>query len=78
MSKLTWHLFIILLSILNDCTMFSRFSTCRMSKSGALDLAASVGGKMEKEEVLSAVDEYVALSALFQSAKYVLLFLVQF
>ncbi|CAN6476353.1 unnamed protein product [Victoria cruziana] len=36
-----------------------------MSKSGALDLAASVGGKMEKEEVLSAVDEYEKYHASF-------------
>jgi sterol 24-C-methyltransferase len=30
-----------------------------MSKAGALDLASGVGGKISKEEVKSAVDEYV-------------------
>ncbi|GFY96219.1 sterol methyltransferase 1 [Actinidia rufa] len=29
-----------------------------MSKPGALDLASGVGGKMEKKEVLAAVEKY--------------------
>uniref|UniRef100_A0A0A9CYZ1 Uncharacterized protein n=1 Tax=Arundo donax TaxID=35708 RepID=A0A0A9CYZ1_ARUDO len=33
-----------------------------MSKSGALDLASGLGGKINKEEVKSAVDEYVSES----------------
>jgi len=36
-----------------------------MSKSGALDLASGLGGKIDKEEVKSAVDEYVPGSAQF-------------
>ncbi|RWV99689.1 hypothetical protein GW17_00037394, partial [Ensete ventricosum] len=32
-----------------------------MSKSGALDLATGVGGKIKKEDVQSAVDQYVSL-----------------
>lgn len=30
-----------------------------MSKAGALDLASGLGGKIEKDDVLSAVDKYV-------------------
>ncbi|KAL7197420.1 hypothetical protein ACSBR2_020038 [Camellia fascicularis] len=30
-----------------------------MSKSGAFDLATGVGGKIEKKEVLSAVEKYI-------------------
>ena len=30
-----------------------------MSKAGALDLASGVGGKIEKAEVLSAVEKYI-------------------
>lgn len=30
-----------------------------MSKSGTFDLASGVGGKIEKKEVLSAVDKYI-------------------
>ncbi|KAI9169458.1 hypothetical protein LWI28_012623 [Acer negundo] len=43
---------------------FSHFSTFQigivviMSKAGALDLASGVGGKIEKDEVLSAVEQY--------------------
>lgn len=33
-----------------------------MSKTGALDLASGLGGKIDKEQVKSAVDEYVSLS----------------
>lgn len=33
-----------------------------MSKSGTLDLASGLGGKIDKEEVKSAVDEYVYLN----------------
>ena len=33
----------------------------QMSKSGALDLAAGVGGKIKKEDVQSAVDQFVPL-----------------
>jgi hypothetical protein len=38
-----------------------------MSKSGALDLASGLGGKITKEEVKSAVDEYVSESHHSQS-----------
>lgn len=31
----------------------------KMSKAGALDLASGLGGKMEKDDVLSAVDKYI-------------------
>lgn len=31
-----------------------------MSKSGALDLASGVGGKIDKKEVKSAVEQYVS------------------
>ena len=30
-----------------------------MSKKGALDLASGLGGKMDKKEVLSAVEKYI-------------------
>lgn len=33
-----------------------------MSKAGAFDLASGVGGKIDKNEVLSAVDKYFPLS----------------
>jgi hypothetical protein len=33
---------------------------CQMSKPGALDLASGLGGKIEKSEVLSAVEQYDA------------------
>lgn len=33
-----------------------------MSKAGAFDLASGLGGKIDKNEVLSAVDKYVPLS----------------
>lgn len=38
-----------------------------MSKAGALDLATGLGGKMDKSEVLSAVDQYVGVSWFFCS-----------
>ncbi|KAF7137453.1 hypothetical protein RHSIM_Rhsim07G0057300 [Rhododendron simsii] len=38
--------------VVGDC------SSLRMSKAGAFDLATGVGGKIEKDEVLSAVDKY--------------------
>ncbi len=31
---------------------------CEMSKKGALDLASGLGGKLDKKEVLSAVEKY--------------------
>lgn len=34
-------------------------SALEMSKAGALDLASGLGGKIEKDDVLSAVDKYV-------------------
>lgn len=38
--------------VVGDC------SSLQMSKAGAFDLATGVGGKIEKDEVLSAVDKY--------------------
>lgn len=32
-----------------------------MSKAGAFDLASGLGGKIEKDDVLSAVDKYISL-----------------
>jgi len=57
-----------------------------MSKSGALDLASGLGGKIDKEGVKSAVDEYVPLdlpsflfgchvSVLLDTAKLVTMFI---
>jgi hypothetical protein len=42
-----------------------------MSKAGALDLASGLGGKINKEEVKSAVDEYVSESHHSQSQLFV-------
>lgn len=36
-----------------------------MSKAGALDLATGLGGKIEKNEVLSAVEQYVKFDLFF-------------
>lgn len=33
-----------------------------MSKPGAMDLASGLGGKIDKDEVLSAVDKYIYVS----------------
>ncbi|TVU41833.1 hypothetical protein EJB05_15388, partial [Eragrostis curvula] len=41
-----------------------------MSKAGALDLASGLGGKINKEEVKSAVDEYVSESQQLRYEKY--------
>ncbi|XP_043692318.1 cycloartenol-C-24-methyltransferase-like [Telopea speciosissima] len=41
------------------------FEIRKMSKSGALDLASGVGGKIEKKEVISAVDQYEKYHASF-------------
>ena len=35
---------------------------CQMSRSGALDLASGVSGKIEKNEVLSAVQKYLSFN----------------
>ena len=39
-----------------------------MSKSGALDLAAGVGGKIKKEDVQSAVEQYNFFTPLMRMA----------
>lgn len=38
--------------------MFGGWQKVEMSKAGALDLASGLGGKIDKDDVLSAVDKY--------------------
>jgi hypothetical protein len=45
-----------------DTDLAGAFWLIAMSKTGALDLASGLGGKIGKEEVKSAVDEYVSES----------------
>ncbi|CAH1423856.1 unnamed protein product [Lactuca virosa] len=44
---------------------FFTFCALEMSKAGALDLASGLGGKIEKDDVLSAVDKYEKYHASF-------------
>lgn len=38
--------------------LFGGWQKVEMSKAGALDLASGLGGKIDKDDVLSAVDKY--------------------